>query len=467
MARVPGLTLRVPAPPFRRDIVLADVTVVEPGRGREQGQTIAARAGRIARGGGIDAGAAIDEYRGHFALPGLIDMHTHLPPQNVLGLVPYFQLLTLAHGVTSTRDAGDADGSALPAARAVLDTGELPAPRLFACGPFVGGEPTRWENTLVVSTPAEARQAVEQLARQGVACIKSYDGLDRATVHALVDAASELGLAVMGHVPTELSFEDARIPDVQHFFGVPPPASLGADTILERNAAWEAVDEARLEETVELSRELGITHTPTLVVTDGILRYRDYAAARRDPQLDLVPRLYPDAVWSPVGGNPLFAGVEDRYLDRLAAAFEKKQELVGRLHEAGVSLRLGTDTQQPFSLPGAALHREMRLFEGCGIAAEEIWRLATTASGEALGSAGLGTLGDGAPADLLVFKRDPTADLGALDSLQAVVSAGRLYRVDDLRSAIASCQRHFRRKAFDRVSVGAARRAMSKPLGRP
>jgi hypothetical protein len=467
MAGIPGLTLRVPAPPFRQDPVLADVTVVEPGGARDPEQTIAARAGRIARGGEPGAEAALEEYRGHLVLPGLVDMHTHLPPHNALGLVPYFQLLTLAHGVTSTRDAGDADGTALPAARAVLDGGKLPAPRLFACGPFVGGEPTRWKNTLVVRTPAEAREAVELLAEQGVACVKSYDGLDRATVHALLDAASGSGLPVMGHVPTELSFEDARIPDTQHFFGVPPPASLGADTILERNAAWEAVDGARLAEAVRLSQELGIAHTPTLVVSDGVLRYRDHAAARRDPQLDLVPRLYPDAVWNPIGGNPLFAGVDDPYLDRLAAAFEKKKELVGRLHEAGVSLRLGTDTQQPFSIPGAALHREMRLFESCGIAPEEIWRLATAAAGEALGGNGLGTLRDGAPADLLIFERDPTTDLGALDSLQAVVSGGRLYRVDDLRSAVATCQRQFQRRLFDRVSVRAARREMSKPLGRP
>ncbi len=109
----------------------------------------------------------------------------------------------------------------------------------------------------------------------------------------------------------------------------------------------------------------------------------------------------------------------------------------------------------------------MDLFASCGIEPEEIWRLATSAAGEARGGGGPEQAANGAPADFLVLARDPTGELGALETLQAVVARGRLYRVTDPEAAIARRQRHFTRTIFDRLSVAAARREMSKPLGRP
>lgn len=46
-----------------------------------------------------------------------------------------------------------------------------------------------------------------------------------------------------GHVPTRLAYEDALVPDVQHFFGVPPPASLARDHVIDRAADWQEVDD--------------------------------------------------------------------------------------------------------------------------------------------------------------------------------------------------------------------------------
>ena len=89
-------------------------------------------------------------------MPGLVDLHAHLPPDNALRLTPLAGLLYLAHGVTSIRDAGDIDGTAIPAARRAFADGHHPGPRVFACGPFVGGGPPRWRNTIVLERPEDA-----------------------------------------------------------------------------------------------------------------------------------------------------------------------------------------------------------------------------------------------------------------------------------------------------------------------
>ena len=71
----------------------------------------------------------------------------------------------------------------------------------------------------------------------------------------------------------------------------------------------------------------------------------------------------------------------------------------------------------------------------------------------------LGRLEEGAPADLLLFREDPTRDLAALDTLEAVVADGRLYRRDALERALELQREHFRGRIYDTLTLGAARAA--------
>jgi len=269
-------------------------------------------------------------------------------------------------------------------------------------------------------------------------------------------AAQRHGLHVMGHVPSQLSYEEALVPDVQHFFGVPPAESLRRDHVLNRTADWQAVDDARLEAIVQTTLDHGIINTPTLVSSHRLLLYRDYEAARNDPAVLLLPRIFPDVVWSPVEGLPYWQGIEG-FLPSLEDALSKKLDLVGRLHEAGAQLQLGTDTQQPFVVPGASFQQEMALFVQAGIPVEEIWAMATWKQGETL-MPELGRLTDGAPADLLVFQEDPTHSLEALGALVAVVAQGKLYLREEIDRSVERYRAHFRGGLVDTISLPIARR---------
>ncbi len=389
-------------------------------------------------------------------------MHAHLPPRNVLKLSGYFAFLYLYHGVTAIRDMGDVDNTSVAAARSGIESGAFPGPRIFSCGPFVAGaQPIRWPNTLVIHEPAAAEAIAAQIKSDGHMCIKSYEDLTVPKLEALKVAARKHGLTLAGHVPTPLGYEEALVPDVQHFFGVPPPESLERDHILDRTAEWRAVDETRLDEIVRVTLEHGIVNTPTLVSTHQLLLYRNYQAARQSIPARLLPRLYADVAWHPSEGMAFWRGVED-YLDRIEDSSAKKQKLLLRLYQAGAKLQLGTDPQQPFVAPGWSLQEEMRVFETAGIPIEAIWRMATSQAAGTLGIADLGRLERGAPADLLVFERDPTRDLDALDSLLAVIAGGRLYRRADLDAALREYQNHYRTGIVDAVSIPATRMTLKK-----
>ncbi|MCZ6805841.1 MAG: amidohydrolase family protein, partial [Deltaproteobacteria bacterium] len=398
-----------------------------------------------------------------YVLPGLVDMHAHLPPDTPLKLSGYYSLLFLAHGVTTIRDAGDPDGTAVPAARQAIEDGEFPGPRIVSCGPFVAGaEPRRWPNTEIVHEPADAEHIVSKIARAGHRCIKAYEDLTVEKIVALKAAAQRHGLQVIGHVPSQLSYEEALIPDVQHFFGVPPAESLRRDHVLNRIADWQDVDDARLEAIVQTTLDHGIINTPTLVSSHRLLLYRDYEAAKNDPAVVLLPRIFSDVVWNPVSGIPFWREIGD-FLPSLEEALSKKLDLVGRLHRAGAKLQLGTDTQQPFVVPGAGFQEEMRLFVRAGIPLEEVWAMATWKQGETL-MPDLGRLTDGAPADLLVFQEDPTQSLEALGTLVAVVAQGKLYLREEIDSSVERYRAHFRGGLVDKISLPIARRKVKQSV---
>jgi cytosine/adenosine deaminase-related metal-dependent hydrolase len=104
----------------------------------------------------------------------------------------------------------------------------------------------------------------------------------------------------------------------------------------------------------------------------------------------------------------------------------------------------------PFVVPGVSLHRELVRFSECGFTAEEAWQAATSGNARALRAPQLGRLEAGAPADLLVFAEDPTRELAALATLEAVVADGRLYPREELARERARYEAYFASWLYDR-----------------
>jgi len=432
--------------------VLGDVVV-----GGREGRTVCVQAGAITE---VREARPGDDRRfaGCVVTPGLIDSHQHLPPVSPLKLTGLFCLLHLLHGVTSVLEAGDGDGMAVASARQLLIDGALPGPRVVTVGPFIARPPRQWRNSILLEDPVNPAMVVQAAIDRGAQMIKLYEELTRADIEGIAAAAAERGLRAIGHVPAQLDMEDAGVPEVQHFFGVPTAESRRhAPGLVQRLADWHAVDDARLQTVVQASVEKGIGHTPTLVVSEGVLQAR-----RPDAAAPLLPRMFQDVVWDRGKGIATYRNVTPEDDALLRDSLPVKRELVSRLHRAGVELFVGTDVPQPFVVPGASVHREMQLFAEAGIGAGEVMEIATARAGRRLGIPGLGTLTPGAPADLLVAGSDPSRDLGALGSLRAVVAGGRLLETGTLRAAVERQLRHYRRPLVDRAGLIGARRALKQ-----
>jgi len=154
----------------------------------------------------------------------------------------------------------------------------------------------------------------------------------------------------------------------------------------------------------------------------------------------------------------------------MGQAADRGREVARRLHRAGVRVHLGTDVGMPFLVPGRSVQQELELMVEAGLTLEEAWAAGTRAAGESLGVPLLGTVRQGAPADLLIYGEDPSRSLSALSTLQAVIAQGRLYPRPFLEQALARHRQRFEQPLYDRVTTALLRlgaRAVAPREGAP
>ncbi|MCZ6486008.1 MAG: amidohydrolase family protein, partial [Acidobacteria bacterium] len=185
------------APPESADLVVTNARVID-GRGVVHDSAVIAITGKriqsITSGQKqFNARETIDA-QGKTVLPGLINTHVHLRPAGLVDEETLTEYLRndflvdlqdyLEHGITTLKSAGD-PAEIFIQVRERLARGEIRGPRLFLAGPpltAVGGHPAatlfadnswlRTRHVQELSSEAEARAAVRQLAEAGVDAIK-------------------------------------------------------------------------------------------------------------------------------------------------------------------------------------------------------------------------------------------------------------------------------------------------------
>jgi imidazolonepropionase-like amidohydrolase len=100
---------------------------------------------------------------------------------------------------------------------------------------------------------------------------------------------------------------------------------------------------------------------------------------------------------------------------------------LARLQRAGGNVVAGSDTSNPYVVPGASLHRELELLVEAGLSPGEALAAATRTAAAFLGQAQtLGTLEVGKTADLVVLGADPLASVAAIRQIEVVIRDGRV-----------------------------------------
>lgn len=136
-----------------------------------------------------------------------------------------------------------------------------------------------------------------------------------------------------------------------------------------------------------------------------------------------VPKALKETFWSFFSGQARSDEAADKAHE---ASLARALEFVKKASDAGVPILCGSDTPNPYVVPGASLQEEVvELAKALGPA--KALECATLANARALGRDDVGRIAAGARADLLLLAKDPRLDASAVSAIEAVIVRGHLH----------------------------------------
>ncbi len=374
-------------------------------------------------------GDRVIDAKGMYVMPGLVEMHTHLPPGPSLGPrgLDFVYRLYLGHGITTVRDAGSgATLRILTEQRRLSETNAIPAPRLVLC--------QRWPLPLrewdAGNTPEKARVMVREFKTLGADCIKisKSPGHYPEVLEAAVDEGRKLGMHTM--VDLKVSETDARVASnagvrsIEHWYGVPDAALTGSQNFPTDYNYWNELDRfryagllwseadrhpERLQAVIDLMIKNGTNWNPTLSVYED---NRDWWRAAGLPLKESLKHPSEVAAGPDSGTHGAFK-TEWKTSDEInwKRNFAIWMRWVRNFHERGGLLTAGSD-DGPNGGPG--LIRELELLQEAGIHPIDVIKVATTNAADALGMKEYCGVRVGCRADLALVNGNPIDNLKVL-----------------------------------------------------
>jgi amidohydrolase family protein len=401
-----------------------------------ENQAVLAQDGKIAAVGAAGsiaapAGGRVIDGKGKTLVPGIWDSHMHIGDD-------WDVLANMANGMTSFRSPG----TMIERAHSVLErraSGDLLMGEPFISVLVDKKDPLAAQGALTVTSEAETIAAVKKIKDAGMWGVKFYTSMNPAWIAPGAAEADKLGLHVSGHVPATmrpLEAVRAGYDELTHLNFVVMQA-MPKEVVDKANTAERIEGPARFAKDIDWNspelrafiaelKERGTIVDPTLVIFEGALTLDGGTPAPAyAPYMGIISPVLDRYFKS--GGHPLVKGFTR---DDYRKSYAKMVELVGALHDAGVTVVAGTDGF------GIELVRELELYQQAGFTPAEALQSATIVPARVVGAdKRTGSIAVGKEADMVLVDGDVSKELGALRRVVTVVSDGYVMDADALRKA--------------------------------
>lgn len=413
--------------PQKAEIVIRSVNVIPMDSERVlQDQTVVVRSGKIvsitdSKWVNWSRQATVIDGSGKYLMPGLAEMHAHVPPIEDLEPMKEVLLLFATQGVTTIRGMlGHPKHLEL---RSKIKSGEVLGPHFITSGPSFNGSS--------VKTAAEAARMVREQKSAGYDFLKLHPGLTRETFPAVAKTAHEVGIPFAGHVSFEVGVWqaiDSGYATIDHLDGfveslVPP----GVTWTEQQNGLFgmfiaDRADTAGIPALMQRLREKKVWVVPTQALAERWFAPIDAELLRNEPEMIYMPpKTLNDwmAAKKNVTANPAYDAVA---MNRFILL---RRKLILACERSGVGLLLGSDAPQVFDVPGFSIHHELKYMVDAGLTPYEAIRMGTVNVARFFGQSDAGVIKPGAVADLILLNGNPLLDINQTKNIEGVVLNGR------------------------------------------
>ncbi len=362
--------------------------------------------------------ALVIDGKGKFLIPGLAEMHAHVPRgEDVENMKNVLELFAL-NGVTTIRGMlGDTRHLEL---RDQIKSGELLGPDFYAGAPGLMGS--------TVKSVQDADSLVRKYKAEGYDFLKLLPGLTLENFNAVAKTAKEVGIPFAGHVSSDVGVWNAiaaGYASIDHLDGFVEALVPGIEKIPENRRGLfglgiaDKADLSRIDTLVKALQQNNIWVVPTEALPERwftpLRSPEDFA---KDPEMVYMHESTLNN-WVKSKQNLMADPLYDSA--KVIALIALRKNILKACQDNGVGVIAGSDAPQVFDVPGFSLHQELEYMANAGLTPYQVLVTGTVNAAKYFNRPGDGVVKPGATANLVLLNGNPLGDIKQTSNIAGVM----------------------------------------------